>query len=1373
MVDRNYVSTALPTVLATDLGASGNPSVISLPGTWPAAYPFPVLIDWGDSAEEAILVTSAPTGTGPYSLPCTRGIDGTTAQAHNAGAQVAHGTTGYEPTLIQENAAAIAALEAGVGGGSVSLGGDLGNTNSDPQVLSTHLTTPLPVNQGGTDSMTQNWQGLLTPTTQTGTYTATPGQLVKANIASASWTLTLPTAPAANTIVGAKVMANATGNTHALTVACGSGDFFEQSGGGTSVTMSLPLQAAAWQYNGGYWTRVSDDLPLAQLSGLYANVFSPMAYGAKGNGTTDDTAAVQAAFAAAAAVQGVVDLGTKIYKTSSPVTLSAFITIRGASTNTQNGTSGGIITNSASDVFTLASAVVGVLIENCGIIASAGHVFNAGTSSVSSFNVDGVWISQAATNKAIWYQTGGAYIGNAWGARKVSILTCSASATVSPWYCSAPTINNNYFGMMRAQGQGAGVPFFYLAKSTAGWTEENTFDQIIFEVCNGGAIAMVSASDVQINQCSNWDLTAATGSGYSFTGNSGYPCASITITNGLGAEIGTLYPASGYYDLYCATGTLNVVLVNWGGGIGAAPLISVPAGQLTVIGGQDNSGYPLATLPRLAVSGGRPWFDVIAFGADPTGTADSTAAISAAILAAASGNLTPSSTTRFAAGPVYLPAGTYKVSSDLLIQSFAGFQLTGAGADCTVIEAHGTGFTTAVINIDGSLDGTFAGFQVSGDTTEGVFTRTDTGCGTTNGSAVVADTAIGTGDVGSMVTGTGIPAYTHIVSVVGGTHFTMSANATASGTVTVTLAEPVPSAINLTWTTGAARSTSANTFRNIRVRNLAFTAGITQAAPAGTTHQVDGSYLHDVVIAGGQAAGSWTSAGPWQQGYVFGNGTEGNQYDYTLSSAGVSGCYYGWYCSASGYQLYGAQPAQNYCDFYFSSPGAQVSVTGIQSQNSQMLVSGGGGSAAVLVSFRAVMFKGWASSAPPSNEWISLGAGATAWTFADILCYVGAGYTPVVGVSGSGGAAVVTLINFQQAASLSAGFSASSTATIAAINYVQLTTSNTVSTVFPLYIWNGTAWVNIGSGGGAGALLAANNLSDVASAPTAVTNLGLNVSADWVTATGSYTWTKPANAQAVDVVLLTGGAGGGSGAFNASGSGNAGGGGGGMGGSIVQRSFMAADLPSSVTGSVGTGGTGGAAVSGTTGTSSGNAGTSGAATTFGAYCAAESPGLLGGAGTTAAGGAGGTYTQVAGLTGSAGGGGGASGNGTGGNPAMAASGGGGGGGATTTTAGNGGSTAFSSLGSTTNLASGGVSGGASPGTGTQPSVKGTPSCGAGGGAGAFGASATAQAGANAYYGGGGGGGGGANGGTSSSGTITSGAGGNGGPGWVLVITHFA
>lgn len=39
-------------------------------------------------------------------------------------------------------------------GGGVDLAGDLGNTTSDPQVLSTHLAVPLPVGQGGTGHST-------------------------------------------------------------------------------------------------------------------------------------------------------------------------------------------------------------------------------------------------------------------------------------------------------------------------------------------------------------------------------------------------------------------------------------------------------------------------------------------------------------------------------------------------------------------------------------------------------------------------------------------------------------------------------------------------------------------------------------------------------------------------------------------------------------------------------------------------------------------------------------------------------------------------------------------------------------------------------------------------------------------------------------------------------------------------------------------------------------------------------------------------------------------------------------------------------------------------------------------------------------------
>lgn len=66
--------------------------------------------------------------------------------------------------------------------------------------------------------------------------------------------------------------------------------------------------------------------------------------------------------------------------------------------------------------------------------------------------------------------------------------------------------------------------------------------------------------------------------------------------------------------------------------------------------------------------------NVLDFGADPTGSADSTAAFNAIIAAQR---------------PIYAPAGTYKVSS-LNVVDYDGFELSGDGAFSTIIETNDT-----------------------------------------------------------------------------------------------------------------------------------------------------------------------------------------------------------------------------------------------------------------------------------------------------------------------------------------------------------------------------------------------------------------------------------------------------------------------------------------------------------------------------------------------------------------------------------------------------------------------------------------------------------------------------------------------------------
>lgn len=71
--------------------------------------------------------------------------------------------------------------------------------------------------------------------------------------------------------------------------------------------------------------------------------------------------------------------------------------------------------------------------------------------------------------------------------------------------------------------------------------------------------------------------------------------------------------------------------------------------------------------------------------------------------------------------------------------------------------------------------------------TAGTGGRADASCGTTAGSATVTDTAITTADVGKQVVGTGVPNGLTIISVNAGVSFVMSDEATATGTVSLTI----------------------------------------------------------------------------------------------------------------------------------------------------------------------------------------------------------------------------------------------------------------------------------------------------------------------------------------------------------------------------------------------------------------------------------------------------------------------------------------------------------------------------------------------------------------------------------------------------------
>ena len=272
------------------------------------------------------------------------------------------------------------------------------------------------------------------------------------------------------------------------------------------------------------------------------------------------------------------------------------------------------------------------------------------------------------------------------------------------------------------------------------------------------------------------------------------------------------------------------------------------------------------------------------------------------------------------------------------------------------------------------------------------------------------------------------------------------------------------------------------------------------------------------------------------------------------------------------------------------------------------------------------------------------------------------------------------------------------------------------------------------------------------------------------TSVGANTWTKPAGAKSIEVILWGAGGGGGGGANG----GGAGGGGGGGGGTTARAVFNASSLAATETVTVGTGGAGAAAAA---------TGGDGTDTVFGSFLTAFGAGGGNGAGSGGGGaGTGGASTDNSGGAprrvtsngvggegvdggsadgfnsewgGAGGGGGGVALPGGAGGSSIYAAAGGGGGGANGQSGGAGGATQSYTSG-------GGGAGGTAGGNGTAGTA-GVNRGGTGGGGGAGQTTAGNGAAGGAKGGGGGGGGGGG---------VTGGAGGAGGRGEALVITYF-
>ena len=263
----------------------------------------------------------------------------------------------------------------------------------------------------------------------------------------------------------------------------------------------------------------------------------------------------------------------------------------------------------------------------------------------------------------------------------------------------------------------------------------------------------------------------------------------------------------------------------------------------------------------------------------------------------------------------------------------------------------------------------------------------------------------------------------------------------------------LPNAINLTWTTAAARSTTANVFNNIFVRTLKFACGMRMGAPSGTARQVDGTTIRDVIISGaGNARYAFTTL--YLYGFYFGNGVTGNQYDFAVYNSCASQCRAGVYSNASGFEWYGGQPALNAIEFQFVGAPAQTTIQGIQSQDSGQLLNVIGGSNVAAVSVRDVLFT--TNLLVSSGHWIQVTGIARGWEFSNVRAWTGTA-SPVIFFSGQGNVEVATLINVSQQNTAAAGIVVQSGGSVKLINYMQLNADPQLTAVWHDFVTGTTS----------------------------------------------------------------------------------------------------------------------------------------------------------------------------------------------------------------------------------------------------------------------------------------------------------------------------